>query len=79
MNPRVVNVQPLAGHQMDLTFTNGEVKRFDMRPYLDIGLFTELKQEAMFATAKAALGTVTWENGADLCPDTLYLEGRPAS
>ena len=76
MNPRVVSVKPLDGYQLHLTFANGEVKQFDMRPYLDIGVFNEVKQAAMFATAKAALGTVTWDNGADLCPDTLYLEGR---
>lgn len=73
MNPRVRTVKPLEGHLLELTFANGEVKRFDMRPYLDTGIFAELKNEAVFRTAKAVLGTVTWANGADLCPDTLYL------
>ena len=56
MNPRVVAVTPGSGFQLALTFSNGEEKRFDMRPYLDKGVFTELADEAMFMTAKPALG-----------------------
>lgn len=73
MNPRVTHVIPQPGHQLELTFANGEVKRFDMRPYLGTGIFSELKDEDLFMTARASLGTVVWGNGADLCPDTLYL------
>jgi len=73
MNPRVTNVVPLPDHMLELTFSNGEVKHFNVHPLLDTGIFAELKDEALFMTAKAALGTVVWDNGADLCPDTLYL------
>jgi hypothetical protein len=72
MNPRITAVKPLKGHQLELHFTDGQVRLFDMRPYLGIGIFAELNDLAVFNTATAALGTVTWANGADLCPDTLY-------
>lgn len=78
MNPRVTNVLPLPGHLLELTFSNGEVKRFEVGPLLDTGIFAELKDEALFMTAKPALGTVVWDNGADLCPDTLYLGAEAA-
>ncbi len=74
LNPRVISVTPEPGYHLLLTFTNGEVKRFDMHPYLSKGVFSELQNEAMFCTAKPAMGTVVWANGLDLCPDTLYLE-----
>lgn len=73
MNPRIDAVQPLADHRLRLHFTDGQVRIFDMRPYLGIGIFSELRDPAMFNTATASLGTVTWANGADLCPDTLFL------
>lgn len=76
LNPRVMAVVPEPDHRLLLTFTNGETKRFDLRPYLGTGLFAELLDESIFSTAKAALGTVVWENGLDLCPDTLYLEAE---
>jgi hypothetical protein len=74
MNPRVDKVKPLAEHKLELHFTDGQVRLFDMTPYLGIGIFTELQDPVLFNTAVAALGTVTWANGADLCPDTLFLE-----
>lgn len=73
LNPRVVSVDPEPGHQLLLAFSNGEVKRFNVKPYLGQGLFAELRDEALFRTVKPALGTVVWYNGMDLCPDTLYL------
>ena len=73
MNPRVQTVKPLADHRLELHFSDGQVRVFDMRPYLDTGIFTELRDPAVFGTAQAALGTVVWANGADLCPDPLYL------
>lgn len=73
MNPRVHAVKPLADHRLELHFADGQVRVFDMRPYLDIGIFAELRDPAVFGTAQAAMGTVIWANGADLCPDTLYL------
>ncbi len=76
MNPRVVAVTPIADHVLEITFSNREKKRFDVTPYLGLGLFSELRDHDLFATAKAEMGTVTWANGLDICPDTLYLEGR---
>lgn len=80
LNPRVTSVIPEPRYRLLLTFSNGEIKRFDMQPYLSKGMFTELMDEALFQTAKPALGTVVWDNGLDLCPDTLYVKavGIPA-
>ena len=59
-----------------VTFQNGEMKRFDMKPYLNIGIFNELKDPEVFYTVKPILGSIEWSDGADLCPDTLYLDGE---
>lgn len=77
MNPRVKDVKPLADYQLELTFSNEEKKVFDMKPYLKTGRFTELNNEAMFASVKCTLGSIQWQNGLDLCPDTLYEESVP--
>ena len=42
MNPRVVEVHPNPDFTITLTFANSEVRRFDVKPYLDKGIFTEL-------------------------------------
>jgi len=76
MNPRVTNVKPEQNFSLLLTFSNGEVKRFDVKPYLEIGLFKELQDLSVFNSVKPFLGSIQWSNGADLCPDTLYLESK---
>ena len=45
MNPRVKNVIPNNDYTLTITFTNNEVKVFDVKPYLEIGIFKELKDE----------------------------------
>ena len=41
---------------------------------LDKGIFQALKDEKMFNTVTPFIGTIQWENLADLCPDTVYLD-----
>ncbi|MBI5539937.1 MAG: DUF2442 domain-containing protein [Bacteroidia bacterium] len=76
MNPRVINVKPEQDFNLLITFSNGEVKSFDVKPYLGIGLFKELKDVSLFNSVKPFLGSIQWSNGIDLCPDTLYLESK---
>ena len=76
MNPRVIDVKPENDFVLLITFTNGEKKRFDVKPYLGIGIFKELRDRSMFNSVKPFLGSIQWANGVDLCPDTLYTESR---
>ena len=74
MNPRVKAVEPQPDYTLTVTFANGEVKRFDVKPYLSIGIFQELKDMSVFNSVKPCLGSVQWQGGQDFCPDTLYEE-----
>ena len=47
MNPRVKKVKPNPDYTLTLTFANGEVKPFDVKPYLDMGIFKELQHFAL--------------------------------
>ncbi|MFH1050761.1 MAG: DUF2442 domain-containing protein [bacterium] len=76
MNPRIKKVSSNPDFTLNLEFTNNEVKIFDVKPYLDIGIFKELKDYNKFKQVKAFLGSIQWNGGQDLCPDTLYLESR---
>jgi len=76
MNPRVIHVQAEQNFKLLITFNNGEKKSFDVKPYLETGAFKELKDESIFNSVKPFLGSIQWANGLDLCPDTLYIEGK---
>lgn len=76
MNPRVKAVKANPDYTLTLTFTNGEVKVFDVKPYLDKGIFRELRDRNEFNSVKPFLGSIQWRNGQDFCPDMLYLDGK---
>ena len=78
MNPRVKDVRPNADYTLTLTFANGEVRVFDVKPYLGTGIFRQLQDRAQFNSVRPFLGSVQWQGGQDFCPDTLYLESEPA-
>ena len=74
MNPRIVAVSPTQDYTIELTFDNGERKFFDVKPYLDKGIFQKLRDFKEFNSVKACLGSIQWQGGQDFCPDTLYLD-----
>lgn len=71
----VKKVKPLDDYILLLEFENNEVKYFDMKDYLDHGLFKELKNKAVFDSVKVYYDTVNWSNGVDICPEVLYKKG----
>jgi hypothetical protein len=60
---------------LTLKFDDGSKKRFDAKPYLDKGIFKELKNLDYFKNIKIVFGTVQWQNEQDFAPETLYAEG----
>jgi hypothetical protein len=71
----VINVTPLDNYLLRLKFKNGEEKIFDMKPYLETGIFKSFKDKKIFQTARVSFDTVEWANEADIDPETLYHEG----
>ncbi len=72
----VVHVEPLTDYHLKLTFKNGEIRVFDMNPYLHLGIFKELKNAALFNTVRVSFDTIEWDNGADLDPEMLFAESK---
>ena len=77
MNPYVKSVQPLDDYCLLLTFQNGKKRTFDLKPYLNKGVFARLQNIAIFKTARVVSGSVEWHGEIDLSYDTLYLESKP--
>ena len=77
MNPHVKAVRPLDDYELEVSFENGESRRFDVKPYLDRGIFVRLRDLALFQLPRVVAGSVEWPGGLDLSYDTLYLGGQP--
>lgn len=78
MNPSVRSVKPQENYCLLLTFENGEKRIFDLNPYLEKPVFRQLKNIALFKTARVVSGSVEWQGEVDLSYDTLYLESKAA-
>jgi hypothetical protein len=72
----VKKVQPTSNYQLILTFANGEIRQFDMNPYLETGIFQELKNLSVFNTVRVSFDTIEWDNEADMDPEILYKESK---
>lgn len=73
----VTNVYPRDDFHLELIFDTGEARLFDMRPYLDKGVFQKLKDPALFRLAYIAFDTVCWPGNLDIAPATLYDRSAP--
>jgi hypothetical protein len=72
----VKEVKPSSDYSLHLTFENGEKRFFDMKPYLNNGIFKELKDISLFNTVKVSFDTIEWDNEADFDPEFLYKESK---
>lgn len=77
----VRSVKVLEKFQVLLEFSNGEQKNVDLEPLLRGPIFEPLKQNpSLFSSVRVdeELGTIVWDNGADIDPDVLYGAHVPA-
>ena len=77
MNPIVRNIEPINNFQLKILFENGEQRLFDVSPYLDKGIFAELKDESYFKSVRVVFGSIEWPHEQDFSYDTLYVLGKP--
>lgn len=72
---RVVRVKANDDYSLDVKFDDGTLKRFDAKPYLEHGIFKELRDLNYFKKVRVAFGSVQWPHEQDISPETLYMDG----
>lgn len=70
----VIRVEAQMPYRLMLEFENHERRVFDLSPYLEIGVFRQLKDTTLFSAAHIEGGTVAWPGDIDIAPETLYQE-----
>ena len=73
----ILDVKPAENYNLILTFENGEKRIFDMKPYLETGIFRELKDPVLFNSVHLSFDTVEWSNQADFDPEVLFQDSIP--
>ena len=72
MKPKAIGVKALKDYKLEVVFEDGKKGIFDVKPYLEYIQFKDLKDEKIFNTVKIDGLSISWSNGADICPDELY-------
>lgn len=73
---QVTYAKPLEDFSLLLRFEDNQEKRFDVRPLLGKGVFTQLQDWTRFQQVRVKNGTVEWPGEIDLCPNTLYDQSK---
>ena len=70
----VKTVTPLSDYRLYVEIADGRRGIFDVKPYLDHGVFRELRNPDYFKQVSVVLGAVTWPHEQDIAPETLLAE-----
>jgi hypothetical protein len=71
---KVIAVEARENHVLFVRMANGKSGEFDVSPYLNRGIFTELQNEGYFRQAKPAFGGIAWPHQQDFSADTIEVE-----
>lgn len=72
MFPSVKEVFPRSDYTLAVVFVNGERAVLDMKPVLDFGVFSRIKNFEEFRRVRVSFDTIEWECGVDLDPEFVY-------
>ena len=73
----VQTVEPLPDYRILVEIADGRKGIFDLKPYLDFGVFKELRDVSYFRRVGILYGAVTWPHEQDIAPETLLAEMIP--
>ncbi|HWR20855.1 MAG TPA: DUF2442 domain-containing protein [Verrucomicrobiae bacterium] len=73
----VKTVKPLSDYRIFVETGDGRRGIFDVKPYLNHGVFRELRDTHYFNQVGILFGAVTWPHAQDIAPETLLAEMIP--
>jgi hypothetical protein len=74
LEPKIQCIKPLPEYRLQLGYETGEVKVFDVKPYIRVSWYNELRNQAYFSAVRIVDDGygIEWPNGQDLAPHELY-------
>jgi hypothetical protein len=71
---KVEHIECVEIYQLKARLSNGMEGLFDVSPYLDKGIFHELKDVEYFKCVRINFAGIYWPHGQDFSADTLEVE-----
>lgn len=75
--PRVIGAEYIADYKIKVAFDNGQTRIADCSKWVGGGVFEPLRDKKYFKQFFVDGWTISWPNGADIAPETLYEESEP--
>jgi hypothetical protein len=75
----VIRVLPRNDYILEVWFNTGEHRLFNVRPYIEKGLFKQLQDINLFKQAFVSLDTVCWPGDLNIAPETIYDRSEPVN
>ena len=71
---KILSVMPLADYKLKIEYSTGEIKIFDVAPYIVGSWFGQLKDVEYFNSVHIINGGrgIEWADGQDIAPHELY-------
>lgn len=81
LQPRITAVEVIEPYKLRLSYETGEIKDFDVEPYVSGPWFGELRDSTYFQTVRITPdgNGIEWEHGQDIAPHELYDYGIPVA
>jgi hypothetical protein len=71
---KIISVDPMEDYKLRIEFSNGRKGIFDVSPYIEKGVFVELKDRTYFRCVRPAFGGVMWPHEQDFSAETIEYE-----
>jgi len=68
---KFIKVVPKDDFMLELTLSDLSKKTFDVKPFMNLGKFQELKDLDLFKKVRISFDSVEWPNGVDIDPELL--------
>ena len=77
--PTVTRAEYRGGYRLHVIFNDGKSGTIDFLQWLEGPIFEPLKDPEYFQRFFLDGGTVSWPNGADIAPETLYAQAKSSA
>ena len=77
--PSVTRAEYRGDYSIQVTFNDGKSGTIDFLQWLEGPMFEPLKDPGYFQRFFLDGGTVSWPNGADIAPETLYEQAQSSA
>jgi len=76
--PNIISVVGKSDKTLELGYSNGEIREFDVKPYIEGSWFGELNDDAYFQSVRIINNGrgIEWSNGQDIAPHELYEQSK---